>query len=157
MPGHWFTVKEVQNYLVDLGLVRAPNDEGDLPVIHILPKGTPEPGALFKGVEGTASDPVLAIYEEGGVPTARFAGHVDLPIIGIHMQHSEDKMVEAAILEKEIRRAFKDRLHFMMGGMLVQESQIFTPWQTLYGSEFDGYARTLSILLTIAERDYDKP
>ena len=143
--------EQLQAFLIANGVGRRPTTAGSsLPPIWLDPKeGVPAPGD--GGAPTAHADLVLALVPAPGVAPDHFEGWFDRPGIDIWLRARNPVIAEDAAWT--IRGLLNDRRHFLVGGLLVEESLVSRPFQKLYSDE-NGWTYLMGFQFLVRESAY---
>lgn len=122
----------LRTYLIAQGIVRNPTTASGLPPMWLEPQyGTPAPGELPRNGNAVqvGADIVLAAFLSGGLPVGPYESSWRIPTIDLRIRGRTSPLVKA--IEAQITSAVIDKREWMLGPLLVIESQLWRPLQPL--------------------------
>lgn len=122
----------LRDYLVAQGVARKPSVAGAAPPMWLEPEqGVPAPGEPYPGGSATQTGAtvVLGAFRTGGFPVGAFESPWRLPTVDLRIRASSALLVTST--EAAITPLIIDKREWMMGALLVVESEMWRPLQPL--------------------------
>jgi hypothetical protein len=122
----------LSDYLVAQAVVRKPSVAGALPPLWLEPQqGVPAPGELYPGGSATqtGADVVLGAFRTGGFTQAPYESPWRIPTIDLRIRARTAPLVTST--ERAITPLIIDKREWMMGALLVIDSEMWRPLQPL--------------------------
>jgi hypothetical protein len=135
-------IEQLQAFLIAQGAVRAPGTTGSVPTCWLDPRdGAPQPG-----VDKLAAETVtVTLKPTGGTPPPWFEEAVERRTVDIIVRAA--KSPQGELTHRVIRGLLSGKRLFMMGALLVQESQLWRHVQPL-GSDEHSYDTVQSFIFS---------
>jgi hypothetical protein len=111
------------DHLVAQGIARHPHVAGALPPLYVEPDRMPAPGEAADPTE-RHPDTVLALFVSPGIPPAPYESWLRRD--GVQMRLLVRDVADAVAIERQIRAEIVDRRNWLMAGLQVIESLMWS-------------------------------
>ena len=111
------------DHLVAQGIARHPHEPGELPPLYVEPDKLPAPGEAADATE-RHPETVLALYLSPGIPPAPYESWLRRD--GVQLRLLVRAVADAVALERQIRAEIVDRRNWLMAGLQVIESSMWS-------------------------------
>jgi hypothetical protein len=121
-----------RDYLVAQGVVRKPSVGGAAPPLWLEPQeGVPAPGEAYPGGSATQTGAtvVLGAFRTGGMGIGPYESTWRIPTVDLRIRASTAPLVTST--EAAITALIIDKREWMMGALLVIDSELWRPLQPL--------------------------